>query len=66
MGENMSENKKNIPEGELNDDALDKVAGGKFKLINGRFTRVCEKCDQPLPHWYQSEICEDCKKKLFG
>lgn len=62
----MSENKKNNPEFELNDEALDKVAGGKLKMINGRVTRVCDRCEKLLPHWYQGELCEECKKNLIG
>lgn len=59
----MSENKKNIPEEELNDAALDKVAGGgKMKMINGRPTPICDRCGQELPHWYQGNLCETCKE----
>lgn len=57
----MSENKKNIPERELNDETLDNVAGGTTKIIHGRTTQVCTRCGKPLPHWYQGELCEECK-----
>ena len=62
----MSENRKNIPEEELNDETLDKVAGGKTKIINGRPTPVCKRCEEPLPHWYQYELCEECRKNPIG
>lgn len=57
----MSENKKNSPETELNDDALDKVTGGKTKIINGVSIRVCDRCERPLPSWFQGNLCDKCK-----
>ncbi len=63
----MSENKKNIPEGELKDETLDKVAGGEEGTIsNGRYVRICARCREPLPHWYQGSVCATCKANSNG
>lgn len=51
---------------ELNDETLDKVAGGKYTLINGRITHVCNICEKPLPHWYEHEVCKECLQKHFA
>lgn len=62
MKEGKTDNR--IPE--LVDEALDAVAGGKEKVINGRQVRVCDRCEKPLPHWYEGALCEECRKNPIG
>lgn len=60
----MSENKKNVPEAELNDEALDKISGGMRRMTDHTprsiYCSVC--CVDVTPD--KDGCCPNCGKQL--
>lgn len=61
----MNENKKNNPEAELNDEALDKISGGGMRRVTDHTPRsvYCSDCGKDVtPDDYG--CCPNCGKQL--
>ena len=63
----MSENKKNIPEAELNDEALDAVTGGRGNRPGQIQTKKCatDGCSNQISADSPSDYCRACLEKMY-